>query len=721
MQGKQLVRYILCGILAITTACLAAVNPVVPTPGTNVAPITSAPASAPTPTPVVVNSPSPPSTLTPASTPVSVSPTPNTDSQIWNLKNADIHAVIQTISVLTGKNFIIDPRVHGTITLISQKPMTPDELYQVFLSMLQLLQYVAIPSGNAIKIVPAMDANTLSRQISTAANPGSGDEVVVRVVAVNHVSATELVPVLRPLMSQSGSVTAYLPSNALILAGTASNIKRLVAVIHQMDSVNSDQMSVVHLHYASAKKVVAIIHALQSGAASQGNASNATLAADDENNSILISANLSNQLVMKNLIHQLDQKSSGGDDTRVVTLNYLTAKKFAPILQKVAEGLNTSTTAVVGKGVAVNSGSAGGSDVSIQAEDTTNAIIMHAPTTMLNSLMHVIHRLDSRPREVLVEAIIVKVNENLLDQLGIIWGGSNNGGTSTTDANGNPTSSTGESIGAAGLFTFNANHQFGLLPDGNLIALLQALNTDGSTDVLATPSVVVLDNEKASIASGQNIGVANRSYEGPSTVTTGNPADTSSTAFNTLERQDVALSLDVVPHISPNHMIRMNLLQQDNSVVQSTANNTSSGSGTTNDNPTISISKIKTSVLVKSGDILVLGGLMDNEEDKSVQKLPVLGDLPLIGQLFRYNTHTLIKQDLMVFIRPVIMSRRSADKQTMNRYAYARHQELDIATEAIRKNPTPLLPKLKEPNVALPQPLTPVYLPAPTTTSEIIH
>lgn len=689
MIRKRLARYAFCILVTIVTSCLA----VTPQP-INPLPAITQSASQPT-------------------------PQPASNGQIWNLKNADIHAVIQTISVLTGKNFIIDPRVHGTITLISQNPMKPDELYQVFLSMLQTLQYVAIPSGNVIKIVPSMDANALSRQIATSGNPGEGDEIVVRVVPVNHVSATELVPVLRPLMSQSGSVTAYLPSNALILAGTAANIKRLVKVVHQMDVVNASQISVIHLHYANAKKVVSIIHTLQSGAASQGNNTNATLAADEEDNSILISANLANQLMMKNLIQKLDQPGAEGDDTKVVTLDYLSAKKLAPILLKVAQGMSASDAKSAGKTTTADSGS--NSNISIEAEDATNAIIMHAPKAMLASLMHVVRRLDSKPREVLIEAIIVKVNENLLNKLGIQWGTSdgNPSADATTTGSGAQPSAT---IASSGSFAVKGNViasriNVGLLPDGNLIALLHALNTNGSSDVLSTPSIVVLDNEKASIIDGQNVGVADTQYQGASSTTTGNPAQNIVTPFNKIKREDVALTLKVTPHVSPNHMIRMALLQEDDTIAPG-ATGSSVGSGNSNDNPTINTSKIKTAVLVKSGDILVLGGLIDNQQQKTVEKIPVLGNLPLIGHLFRYEKHQLEKTSLMVFIRPVIMSKKLAHKQTMNRYAYVRHQQIDLETEAVKKQAAmPILPLLKKNSgVILQGPMKTVQLPQPGVT-----
>lgn len=637
---------------------------------------------------------------------IPVSPAAKTPgAQIWNLKNADIRAVIQTLSILTGKNFIVDPRVHGNVTLMSQKPMTPDELYQAFLSMLQLLQYAAIPAGNVIKIVPSMDANSLSRTIATEARPGSGDEVVVRVVSVNHVSATELVPVLRPLMSQSGSVTAYLPSNALILAGTASNIKRIVDVINQMDSANTNQISVVHLQHANAKKVVSIIHSLQTGSVSQGGVANSTLAADEENNSILISANAANQLVMSNLIHNLDQRSANSDDTRVVTLNYLTAKKLAPILSKVAEGITASETTPAGTAGKVASTTNESRNLSVQSEENNNAVIIHAPKAMMSNLMRVIRRLDVRPQEVLVEAIIVKVDENLLNKLGIVWGSSDG---NATDGNGNKSSNIASGNTVA--LKFSQTGAIGFLPDGNLIALLSALKEDGSSDVLSTPSVVVLNNQKATIADGQNIGVANRSYQG----VTPTPGATENiiAPYNTVERQDVTLSLEVTPHVSPNQMIQMVLLQKDDTIA--------SDANATTENPTLNTSKIKTAVLVKSGDVLVLGGLMSNEQEKTTQKLPILGDLPVVGHLFRYDTHKMKKTSLMVFIRPIIMSKKSAHAQTMNRYAYVRQQQIDMQTESIaQQDHLPMLPKLDNKNVAvLPRPVNTFKLPLPTVTQD---
>src|SRR3990167_5145011 len=692
MQGKPWVRSVLCVLVMSFVAHMTASETVLS-------------AASPLPTSAVAPT-------------ISISSSQN--AQMWNLKNADIRAVIQTIAVLTGKSFIVDPRVQGNVTLISQKPMTPDELYQVFLSMLQILQFAAVPSGNVIKVVPAMNAAALSRQIATNANPGSGDEIVVRVVPVNHVSATELVPVLRPLMSQSGSVTAYMPSNALILAGSASNITRLIKVIRSMDMVNSNQVTVVHLNYANAKNVVSVIQSLQSARRASGGTSNTALAADSDENSILVSANTTNTLIIENLIRQLDRKGSGADDTRVVSLNYLSAKKLAPILAKIAEGINAS--AKTAKGNAASDDSQTNDNISVQAESNTNAIIMHASIGVLNGLTSVIRRLDRRPQEVLVEAIIVKVDEDLLNKLGIVWGTANNNptgsttsssstpnGASVTTTSPTPASSISDIIGTHNTLATQFDHGVGFLPGQNLTTILHLLKSNGESDVLSTPSVVVLNNSKAMISDGQNIGMANRSYQGTSPATTGGATESIVAPYNTIQRSDVALSLEVTPQISPNHMIQLALLQKDDSLAP--------GGNSNNENPTINTSKIQTSVLVKSGSILVLGGLISNEDEKTHQKIPILGDIPLLGRLFRYDTHDIKKTNLMVFIRPIIMSGDLARQQTLNHYDYLREEQIKAETQQVKQNDIPLLPQLNaEKHVDLPLPVQSMNLPMPVTT-----
>ncbi len=629
----------------------------------------------------------------------------NQAPQVWNLKNADIRAVIQTMSILTGKTFIVSPQVKGRVTLVSHKPMTVDEMYQVFLSMLRMMNYSAVVSSTGVvKIVLAQQANMFSRQIATAKNPGTGADIVVRVVPLNNVSATELVPVVRPLMSQAASVTAYMPSNALIIAGTASNISRIVKLVHQMDESNINQIRVIHVRYANASKVVSVIKQLQSGAVSQGRVSNLALAADENGNNILVSANSANQLLVKHLVDELDHKGSSDAGTRVIKLNYLTAKKIAPILTKVVEGESAGTGKKDGASGNLAPASMSGNKVSIQAEDNNNALIIHAPGAMMTGIMSVIRKLDRRPQEVLVEAIIVKVSENLLNKLGIVWGAVNaEGEVVGSGSTGSSTQTNAVSTPPNNNYAFRINSKgVGFLPNGDLGMLLHLLKTNGSSDVLSTPSIVVLNNQKASIDDGQNVGLANRTYQGGATPSGGSQ---SVTPFNTIQRTNVTLSLKVTPHISPNQMIRMDLDQKDDTVASTSA--------TDSDNPTINTSAIKTSVLVKSGDILVLGGLISNEQEKSVQKLPILGDLPLLGHLFRYDIHEMKKTSLMVFIRPIVMSRKNALVQTRKRYRYLRQEQFNLENRKIEGRSMPELPRLSRhgmvqlqpPVVMLPQPV----------------
>lgn len=615
--------------------------------------------------------------------------------RMWNLQDADIRAVIHLISQLTGKNFIVDPRVRGKITVISSKPMPVDELYQVFLSMLQVLNYAAIPSGGAIKIVPAMQAKEYGGTLKTKKYPGLGDEVVARIVPVNNISAARLVPVLRPLMQSWDSISAYDPSNTLILSGTASNVKRLVSIIHSMDQKNSNTIQVVRLKYANAKKLVSVIETLQTSNRRQGKISNVSLAADEENNKILVSGNAANRFKMATLIKKLDTSNTNGNsNTVVITLKYLNAKKLAPILTKIARGRFAEQQK--GKGAASSFGIGGalGSDngISIQAEEDNNDIIINAPKAMIQNLKHVVRELDIRPKQVLVQAIIVRVDENVVKQLGIQWG--------TT----NPDHGDEEVITAT-----NFPAGIGFIPNGDLRVLIQALLTQSSTDVLATPSVLVLNNRSATISDGKNVGIINRQYEG-----TGSTVSNDSTLpFNTFERQDVTLQLKVTPHITPDNTVALKIDQQNNSL--------EADSMSSPDNPTIDTSKIKTSVLVNSGDILVLGGLISNDDKSSENKIPILGDIPILGLLFRYKNHAIEKKNLMVFIRPIILRNQMESRhETRDRYNYMRYQEWLKKVGLPLNTGQPLLPAIDETHlVRLPPPpfsTEEVQLPSPFAT-----
>lgn len=605
-----------------------------------------------------------------------------TNKQTWNLKDANIRAVIQTVSLLTGKNFIIDPRVKGNVTFVSQKPMTTAEIYQAFLSMLQVLGYSTIPSGHLIKIVPAMDAKEYGGLLASHAHAGYGDQVVVRVIRINNVSANQLAPIIRSMMQPWASVSAYVPSNSLILVGAADNVSRLVSVIRQMDSRNTNLTSVIRLRHANAKNLANILKTLQNNSRAEGRIVNVSLAADTQSNSLLVNGSIENINRMKYLIRKLDRPVSSGT-TMVVHLNYLDSKKLAPILHKVATGENAIN--VKGKNIAM-----GTPGISVQSEESDNAVIMHGPTAVLRSLRHVIRQLDVRPSQVLVEAIIVKVNQTLLSQLGIVWG--------TVDSNGDPTnvvdpttgvpvnsSRGGGTLSSPNTFALKVTHGIGFISGGSLGVLIHALKSNTASDILATPSIVVLNNKEATIADGKNIGIVNRKYS--STVAGSN---NEITPFNTIQRQDVTLSLKVTPQISPNNMIRLKIKQSNNTVDPSSNGDI--------DNPILDVSKITTNVLVHSGDILVLGGLINNNHVTGVQKIPVLGDIPLVGKLFQYKSHRIEKQNLMVFIKPVILNDQlRANHQTKQRYHYIRSEEIAMATKRkLIKQDLSILPRYEK-------------------------
>lgn len=592
---------------------------------------------------------------------------------IWNLQNADIHAVISAVAKETGKNFIIDPRVQGKISIISSKPINNKAVYQVFLSALQVLGYSAIPSGNFTKIVPDESARTLATPIADLANQGQGDELVVRVIPIQYVSAIQLVPILRPMMPQWSNIAAYSPSNVVIISGRAANVSRMADLIHRVDVANTSQIEIIPVQHATASKIVTSIKALQDAQRATGKISNIALSADDESNKILLSGSPKERLKMRVLILQLDSASMGGGNTQVIHLNYLSAKKLAPILAGVAH--SSYLAEKNGKSVTVTGPN---KDVAIKADADSNSIIISAPTNIMRTLLSVIHHLDTHPSQILVEAVIAQVDENLVHQLGVTWG--TQAGDTGDDAVGNT--------------TLGVQTGVGIIKKGSLRILINALNNDTSADILSTPSIVVLDNQKAEIKVGKNVGIQNRSYAVADN-------DNSTAPYNTFTRKDVALVLDVTPHISPDTTIQLKIKQRNDTL----ENPTNPG-----DNPIINTNSIATSVLVKNGSILVLGGLISHDLARSTSKIPILGDIPLLGEAFKYHNNSVEKKNLMVFIRPIILhANKNATTITNNRYKYIRKQQL-LKAEGINLitniNEPPLLKPLKKPVQGLPAPFS---------------
>lgn len=625
-------------------------------------------------------SPSPPPPPPPISQGSATSATPpHTSSRLWNLQDADILSVINEVSLETGKNFVVDPKVTGKISLVSSKPIRPDQVYDLFLSVLELLGYSAIPSGNVVKIVPNMQSGELATRVASSRAPGKGDEVVVRVIPLENVSANQLIPIIRPLLPQWSNVSAYMPGNVIILLGRAGNINRINEIIHNVDSASSNDIDVLPLHRASATQVAAVLTNLQNSVRGTGDTPQVSIAPDERTNSILLSGNRAARMRMRILVNELDTPGVGAQgNTQVVYLRYLQAKTFAPILGKIAQNIagkdsdNTSSTSSPTSNSMYssnpNSGSRSSSatkkepenKTSIQGEPTTNSLIITAPPALMRALDTVIAKLDIRPAQVLIEGIIVELDQNDTKNLGIQWGGlPPTVATTSTDVSGNTTTTNASLTNS---FASIGQGVVGIIPHMQVQAILSALHTSTGADVLSTPAIVVLDNHRATLAVGQQVADQTGSY-----ATTG--MSSTVTPFNTINRLDVQLNLDVTPQINLGDAVRLTI-KLKNDTLQNPDN--------PGLNPTTNTSSIQNSVIVNSTDVLVIGGLISNNVTNTTEKVPILGDIPLVGLLFQHKTRRLEKKNLMVFIKPTIMrSQEDAMGITNTKYDLIRTKQIN--------------------------------------------
>ncbi len=630
----------------------------------------------------------------------------DTQQVTLNLKDTDIQALIATVAEVTGKNFVVDPRVKGKVTVISSRPVNQNELYQVFLSILQVHGFAAVPSGSVIKIVPDVTAKQDAIPVVTRRHPGVGDEMVTRVIHVSNVSAAQLVPILRPLVPQQGHLAAYPSSNMLVISDRADNVERMVRIIRRIDSSSSSGVDIVPLRHASAGDVVRILTSLlQSERRGRGGAGAApVVVADERTNSVLIGGDASDRLRLKALVAHLDTPMQSTGNTQVVYLHYADAKKLVPVLQSVVKG----QAAKGGKGTAAVQAQ----DVEIAADESTNALVITAPPDMQRSLRGVIRRLDIRRAQVLVEAVIAEVSADNAAQLGVQFNAAQNldsrgpiGGTnfsaagpSLTNMMQNPLAvGNGLSVG----FIRGTSALFGTQVL-NIATLIQALASESSTNILSTPTLLTLDNQEAEIIVGQNVPFVTGRYT--------NAGATAGvvTPFQTIQRHDVGLTLKVKPQINEGNTVKLQIQQE----VSSLTNSTQAADVITNKR------SIKTTVLVDSGRIVVLGGLIDEVHKENEQKVPILGDLPVIGALFRSRQSQLNKTNLMVFLRPVILrDARHARDYTDEKYDYIRAQQMALQSKGVFLMPgekAPMLPRLPAPgaDTRLPPPFEP-QSPAP--------
>jgi general secretion pathway protein D len=644
-----------------------------------------------------------------------------------NYKDADLGQIIQAVGEVTGKNFIIDPRVNAKVTMVSSTPMSAAAFYEAFLAVLQVYGYVAVPAGKVIKIVPNTDlrqlpANDLPNSVSS-----SSDEIVTQIVTLKNVSAAQLVPMLRPLVPTYGHLAAYPGGNMLIISDRASNVSRVVHIIERMDEAGDEPIEVIALHNAGAADVVKTVNSLSSGAGTEG-AALAKVVADDRTNSVLLTGERSARLRLKALIINMDTPTASGGDVQVRYLRYADAEKIADKLK----GQATASAKAQGGPPAANpaagsSGSNVDASVTIWADVATNALIITAPPKIMKSLMGVIDKLDIRRAQVQVEAIIVEVDVNKSSNLGVQWllfGQGNSTvpagvinlpgtGTSIVDLAAaalgftQGTTSTTTVPGVVGTPTISsstvgtgATVAVGRVVNNGVsfAALIQALRSDGSSNIISTPSLITMNNEEAEVKVTQEIPLITGSFSS----TTASVAGTTS-PFQTIQREEVGTILKVTPHINEGNSVQLKIEQED-----------SSPGAKLTDSADISTNKrsIKTTVLIEDGGIIVLGGLMSDTVTESEDRVPGLGAIPIIGNLFKSRSGSRMKKNLVVFIRPRIMRDADSTESTSE----AAYNEMRRSQQTLNGGHITLLPGQKQP--AVPAIPSGIALPPPPPPSE---
>jgi general secretion pathway protein D len=615
-----------------------------------------------------------------------------------NFVNADVEAVTRAMATMIERQIAIDPRVRGTMTLYSDQPLTVREAYLNYLSALRGLGFTMVENAGLLKVVPEAEAKLQTGTVQVGPPAIRGDQIVTQIFQLSHENPNNLVAVLRPLISANNTINASPGSNSLVITDYADNLQRIAKIIAALDQPSSDT-EVVPLMHAVASDLAPMVQRLSDGGAAPGQPGLPTaggaltvLVEPRSNALILRAANPARLAAARAIIAKLDQPTSGGQaagNIWVVYLKNADAVKLAAVLRAAyAANAPTGTAGGVAAAAApapvrVADTAAGGATPStapvtpsgapstggfIQADPATNSLIITAPEPLYRQLRNVIDRLDSRRAQVYIETLIVKVDADKAAEIGIQWqaisGDQNSstnyaGGTNFTGA-GNIVNLTGAiNQGRTGLATLAvpAGLNFGILQRigdlYNIGALARFLETKADANILATPNMVALDNEEAKIVVGQNVPFITGSF---TTNTSG-----SNNPFQTIERKDVGLTLRIKSQIGENGTIRLVIYQEDSRVVPSSR---TSPQGLTTDK-----SAIETTVVVDDGQIMVLGGLLKDEYGGSVSQVPILGDLPLVGPLFRSDSRTRTKSNLMVFLRPMIIrTQEDANALSMDRY-----------------------------------------------------
>lgn len=608
------------------------------------------------------------------------------DAKTWkvNLKDADIAALVSEVADITGKNFIVDPRVKGNITVISSKPLTADQVYDLFLGVLNVNGFAAVPSGNAIKLVPDVNAKQNAVPFDLR-NKTKGETLATRVILLDNTSANELVPVLRPLLPQFAHLAAVNGSNALVISDHANNIDEITALVQSLDTGEGDELEVIPLKEVRVDDLMGMLDTLTSTAASKDmRGSRTRLVADSKSNRLLVKGDARSRKRIRDLVAQLDKPVAdrlGG--VRVFHLKHAGAKQVADVMKNLVSNDSGSRTATSAPQGGTTPGSSSGvagvtaGGVSLIADETQNALVVKADPALMRELASVIEQLDQRRSQVLIQAAIVEVSGENADQLGVQWAfGDPSKGVGLINF-----SNAGASLSSLAIAAKQGDPTLTSIPSGAVIGvgksktaangdrtfyggLIQALDTVSNANLLSTPSIMTLDNQEAKIVVGQNV-----PFITGSTTTSGSGT---SNPFTTIERQDVGITLKVVPHIGEGGTVRLEVEQEVSSVVPS-VQGVNSADLITNKR------SIKTTILADDGQTIVLGGLIQDDSKLSVSEVPLLGKIPVLGYLFRSKSDNKTKRNLLVFLQPKILrDSESATAISNQRYDFTRGLQVQI-------------------------------------------
>ena len=640
---------------------------------------------------------------------------PTSGSAVMNFVGADIESVIKAVGQYTNMTFIIDPRVKGTINLVSEKPVTKAQAFSLLTSALRLQGYTVVMGDNFAKVVPEADAKL---QAGPAQNLSiRGDQIATQIFRLNYESAANLVAVLRPLISPNNTINANPGNNSLVITDYADNLRRLGKIIAALDAPASSDLEIVPVRYAIATDLAQIVNRLleQSAAPGVADSGKISVLADSRTNSLIVRApSQARSNLAKSLIARLDQPTAQPGNVHVVYLRNADATKLAQTLRSVmsndtsapqatppsqpqaqpAGGASSGPLQQSGAGATPQAALAvGGAAGFIQADATTNTLIITASEAVYRNLRTVIDQLDVRRAQVYIESLIVEVSAKKAAEFGVQWLGLSGNSKSDYRIGAASTASTDNILGLAAaakagttIPSVGTGLTLGIFRNINgalgLGAVARALETDDGTNILSMPNLITLDNEEARIIVGQNVPFITGQY---TTQASGGGAGVN--PFQTVERKDVGLSLRVRPQVSEGGTVKM-AIYQETSAVQSTTN--SAGIIT-------SKRSIDTNVIVDDGQIIVLGGLIEDTVNDGNEKVPGLGDIPVVGNLFKYQKRNRSKTNLMVFLRPtIIRSNEQSVSVSGDRYDLMRSVEQQAQPRKTAVLPDMIAPTLPE-------------------------